>query len=153
MKKWLIVAFGLIATVLLAGCRNKEVENQGEKEYLDNSDKSISLTLDELDSLEESLFPVSYTYKTYKKEDGSLVDEGEYIYPSDYRVLLPTDEYFVDRQVSSSEIKNGMIYTMVDGKLWDEVVSILYINDPETLRYSFVTVYWEKETTLYSFKY
>jgi hypothetical protein len=55
--------------VLLAGCRNKEVEGQNGEKYLDNSDKNISLTLDELDSLEESLFPVSYTYKTYKKED------------------------------------------------------------------------------------
>ena len=154
MKKWLIVAFGLIVVVLLAGCRDKEVENQSEWKSLDNLDKNISFTLEELDSLEEKLFPVSYVYKTYQNVDWSVSGSGEYVYLLDDENLLPIDSHLVYREIYKSEVKNGMVYSMVNAKLDDGgAVSILYINHPETLKYYFATVYWEDETTLYTFSY
>ena len=154
MKKWLIVAFGLIAVVLLAGCRNKEVENQNEWKSLNNLDNNISFTLDELDSLEQRLFPTSYVYTIYQKEDWTVLASGNYAYLPDDKYLLPIEENLTGRVLSSSEIKDNMVYSMVDAKLDDDsVVSVLYINDPETLKYYFATVYGEDETILYTFKY
>ena len=154
MKKWLIVVFGLIAVVLLAGCRNKEVENQSEWKSLDSMYGNISFTLEELEILEEKLFPVSCVYTTYDKMDWRVLGSGEYVYLPGDENILPVEKRIVSKEISSSEINNGMIYSMVDAKLDDDsVVSILYINDPETLKYSFATLYAEDETTLYMFKY
>lgn len=153
MKKWLIVALGLIAVVLLAGCRDKEVEKQSEWKSLDSMYGNISFTMEELEVLEDELFPSLYSYTTYDKKDWSVLEEGNHIYWSNHEFLLPIDEYITDKVVSSSEVENGMIYTMVDGKVGDESVSVLYINDPETLKYSFATVYWKNENILYAFRY
>lgn len=154
MKKGLIVAFGLMTVVLLSGCGNKEVETPNENVPVDNSYENVSLTLDELDSLEESLFPVAYTYTTYQKEDWSISDSWEYTYLPDDKYLIPIEEELASRELSTSEVKNGMVYSMVDAKLADDsMVSILYINEPGTLKYYFATVYGETETTLYTFTY
>ena len=159
MKKGLIVAFGLMAVVLLSGCGSKDDGNKAGNSVwggksIDNMYEGVSFTLDELDSLEERLFPVSYSYTTYNKEDWSITDFWEYIYQTGDNHLLPIEEKLVDREVSSSEVKNGMVYSMVDAKLDENnVVSILYINNPETLKYSFATLYAENETTLYTFSY
>ena len=156
MKKGLLVAFGLVVVVVLSACGHKtnewSVQNLSGKS-LDGFSWNALFTLDELDNLEEELFPTSYVYRTYQKVDWNVSDTWEYVYPPDYRFLLPIDEYVTDREVTSSEMANGMIYTMVDGKLGDESVSILYINDPDTLKYAFATVYRESETTLYTFSY
>ena len=154
MKKGLIVVFGLIAVVLLSGCRNKEVENQNSGKSVDDMHGNISFTMDELEVLEEKLFPVSYAYTTYKREEGTLLGSGEYTYLSNDKYILPVEEHIVSKEISSSEVSNGMIYSTVDAKLDDgSSVSILYINDLETLEYTFATLYAENETTLYMFNY
>ena len=155
MKKVLVVAFGLMSAVLLSACGNKDVvDNWGGGKALDGLQGSVSLTMEELDTLQDKLFPISYAYTTYLKEDGSISDTWEYVYIPEDEYLLPIEKYIVSKEVSSSEIQNGLIYSMVDATLdgWD-MVSILYINDPETLKYSFATVYGENETTLYTFRY
>ena len=64
------------------------------------------------------------------------------------------EAYVVEKELSSSELKDGMVYSMVDAKLGNgNVVSILYMNDPETLKYSFAALYAENETILYKFIY
>lgn len=154
MKKGLILAFGLMAVVLLSGCGNKKVDDVEAGKSLDNLYEGLSFTLDELDSLEERLFPVSYSYTTYKKEDWSISEFGDYAYQPDDEYLLPIEEELVERELSSSEVKNGMVYSMVDAKLKSgDSVSILYINNPETMKYSFATVYGGEQTTLYTFSY
>lgn len=154
MKKGLIVVFGLIAVVLLSGCRNKEVEDQNGGKSVDDMYGNISFTMDELDIIEEKLFPVSYVYTTYQREEGIVLGSGEYTYLSNDKYILPIEEHIVSKEISSSEISNGMIYSTVDAKLDDgSSVSILYINDPKTLEYAFATLYAENETTLYMFKY
>ena len=154
MKKGLIVAFGLMAVVLLSGCGNKEVNNQNDGKSLDGLQWNLSFTVDELNVIEEKLFPVSYAYTTYQNEDWSISDSGYYIYLPEDEHLLPIEKYVVDKKISSSEVKKGLVYSMVDATLdWGNVISILYINDPETLKYSFATVYGSNETTSYTFSY
>ena len=150
MKKWLLVAFGLMAVVLLSACGKKGVGTP-----LDGLYGSESLTLDELNVIKKELFPVSYSYTTYNREDWSISDSGNYIYPSgEDKSLLPVEDVAVSKDIYSSEIKDGLIYTMVSFVLEDgETVSVLYINNPETLKYTFATVYAKEWTTLYSFKY
>ena len=155
MKKVLVVAFGLMSAVLLSACGNKDVvDNWGEANNLDDLQWKVSLTMEELDSLEDGAFPLSYSYTTYLNEDWSVSGTGEYIYVPEDEYLLPVEKYIVGKEVSSSEVKNGLIYSMVDATLdgWD-TVSILYINDPETLKYTFATLYSESETILYTFNY
>ena len=154
MKKGLIVAVGFMAIVLLSGCGNKEVNTWKEVKTLDEMQWSLSFTMDELDVLEEKLFPVSYVYTTYQNEDWVISGSGEYVYLPDDEYLLPVEWHIVSREISSSEINNAMVYSTVEAKLDDDsTVSILYINDPETLKYSFATLYAENETTLYTFAY
>ena len=155
MKKRLVVALGLITAVVLSACGNKKVvDDWSNVKTVDDLQWSVSFTMDELNTLEESLFPVSYAYTTYKNEDLSVSDSWEYIYLPDDEYLLPIDKFVVSKEVSSSEVKDGMIYSMVDVTLdGGDMVSILYINDPQTLKYSFATLYTEKETTQYAFNY
>lgn len=158
MKKGLIVTLGLMAVVLLSGCGNKVVDKDVNKldggETFDETYWNLSFTMDELKDLEERLFPVSYSYTTYQKEDWSVVVSGVYVYLPDDKYLLPVEGYVVEEELSSSEVVNDMVYSMVDAKLDnDNMVSILYINDPQTLKYAFATVYGDDETTLYTFNY
>ena len=153
MKKGLIVALGLMAVVLLSGCGNKVVDNQSSKS-LDDMYWNISFTMDELDVIEEKLFPVSYLYTTYSTEDWNISGSGEYVYVKNDKYLLPIEAYAVSKEISSSEVNNALVYSTVNLTLEDESqVSVLYINDPETLKYLFATVYGEDETTLYAFNY
>ena len=153
MKKWLIVAFGLMVVVLLSGCGNKDV-NRNDAKPLDEMYGNISFTMDELDVIEDKLFPVSYLYTTYNTEDWSISGSGEYTYLSSDKYLLPIEEHAVNKEVSSSEINNALVYSTVVLTLDDgSQVSVLYINDPKTLKYSFATVYGENETILYAFNY
>ena len=154
MKKWLLVTFGLIAAVLLSGCGNKEVNNWDGGKSLNDLYGSISFTFDDLEVLKKELFPVSFEYTVYQKEDWSISDNGEYTYLPWDEYILPIEKNIVSKEIASSEVKNGMIYTMVDARLeGDDMVSILYIHNPETLKYSFATVYAENDTTLYTFNY
>ena len=155
MKKGLIVAFGLMAIVLLSGCGNNKVVNGwGEAKTLDEIHWNLSFTVDELNVIEEKLFPVSYAYTVYQNEDWSISESGQYIYLPEDEHLLPIEKYVVGKEISSTEVKNGLIYSMVDAKLdGGDTVSILYINDPESLKYYFATLYTERETTLYTFNY
>ena len=129
MKKGLVVAFGLMAVVLLSACGNKEVvDNWNESISLDSMQWNLTLTMEELDVLHKAAFPLSYVYTTYQKEDWEVTDTGEYIYIPEDEYLLPIEKYIVSKEVSSSEVKNGLIYSMVDATLdGGDIVSILYI--------------------------
>ena len=156
MKKGLIVALGLMAVVLLSGCgkNNPEWEVDVHKVSLEDLQWKTSLATEDLDALEELLFPVSYSYETYQLEDWSIADAGEHVYGLAYHKLLPVHESMVSREVTSSEVEDWMIYTRADLTLADgSIVPVLYINDLNTLQYGFAAVYGDTETTLYTFSY
>ena len=157
MKKWLIVAFGLMVVMLLSGCGNKwnsESEVAVQKVSLEDLYGKTSLTTEDLNALDELLFPASYSYETYQLEDWSIADAGEYVYTDTDHILLPIHEKMVNREITSSSIEDWMIYTRADLTLDDEsIVSALYINDLNTLKYGFAAVYTDTDTTLYTFSY
>lgn len=138
MKKGIFVLFGLMTTVLLAGCGTK-----------------TSLTSEELDQLAETHFPVSYTYSEYNMETEET-STGEYTYPKDlsHTLLLPIHATMAEREVTSSSIEDGMIYTLTKVTLQDDTeVEVLYINDPKTLNFVAANVENGNETTNYQFVY
>ena len=154
MKKVLSLVAVLAAwTLVLTGCNKTEnVDEVNETPVVEAS--TTSLDLGGLISITENNFPKSYTFTKYNMATNESEGEGRHVYNGvELGFLTPEYSNIVDREVTSSGIEDGMIYTMVDGKLGDESVSILYINDPDTLRYAFATVYRESETTLYTFSY
>ena len=173
---------GLMTVVFLSACGDKKqeviVENDNvnveqvnedlNEENVENSDENLeiddseteytksSLRIEDLEQIDDVLFPVSYNYEVYKWEDEDTSDSGTYTYPEnvDHSLLLPIHADVVSREVVSSSIEDGMIYTIVNATLKDDsVVSILYINDPVTLKYIAASVNGDSETTLYSFVY
>ena len=183
MKKTFAIMLGLAVVVFLSACGDKKVDEQNVQdntdasqvtevsgdEVVDNTDEienvednngsmytKESLTIDDLNYVDEVLFPVSYNYNVYKWEDENTSDSWSYTYPEnvDHSLLLPIHEDIENREVTSSSIEDGMIYTMVDATLKDgSHTSILYINDPITLQYVAASVNSDTETILYSFIY
>ena len=160
MKKGLLVAFGLMAVMVLSACNNG-----GKSWWEEPVVRSVSLndlygktalTLEDLNNLENLAFPTSYSYETYNLADWSIIAADEYTYPTDgsSKWLLPIHESMVSREITSSSMEDWMIYTKADLTLNDgTVVPVLYINDWETLKYSFAAIYGETDTTLYTFSY
>ena len=133
-----------------------DVDNESSDENNSNGYTKSSLTIEDLDQIDATLFPLSYNYETYSWEDEDTSDSGSFTYPEgvDHSLLIPIHEQMESREVVSSGIEDWMIYTIVNATLKDgTVVSILYINDPVTLKYIAASVNWDTETTLYSFVY
>lgn len=183
MKKGLIAMFGLMAITCLAACDNNasdqpDVENpdtqvvdanitnnQWEENQWNelNPEESradlyakTSLTNEDFDEIDASLFPISYTYETYNWETWEMTDSGEYTYPEDidHSLLLPIHATMIERSIESSSIEDDMIYSSTTATLQDgTIVSILYINNPATLQYVAASVNNGSETSLYTFSY
>lgn len=179
MKKSLIVMLGLVMATFLAACQDQPVDNPDvdnnvvidanevdnwwdadNGEDVDNGEeaqaKKTSLTIEELDDIDASLFPTSYTYETYNWDENGTSESGEYVYPEDidHSLLIPVHATMASREITSSSIEDGMIYTVANVTLQDgTVLSVLYINDPVTLQYVAASVNSEKETSLYTFQY
>lgn len=141
---------------------NVEVDNQlvdnveVDNVEVDNGNEAkTSLTLADLNEIEMLSFPMSYSYERYWREDSEPSDSGTYVYPEgDHWVLLPIYENVVNKEVVDSESDWWWIYTVVNVTLDDESErSIVYMNDPVTLRYVAATVSDEEGSTLYSFNY
>ena len=114
-----------------------------------------SLTIEELENIDEEHFPTSYTYTTYNF-DTENKDEGDYTYPEDlsHSLLIPEHATMISREVVSSGIEDGMIYTLTNATLQDgTVIEILYINDPVTLEYVAASVQNGNENRNYQFQY
>lgn len=114
-----------------------------ETEYPETYVKT-SLTNEDIDHIEEILPPLSFDYETWNMDDETIVSSGHYDYPTDvenWYVFIPEHATMASREVISSGIEDGMIYTLADVTLQDDtVVTILYIHDPETLFIRAITV-------------
>ena len=158
---WLLVLF-TVASLALIGC------NKGEKASIEESEEVInpvveeplmdvnsSLTSEDLDSMDKIEFPVSYSFSTYNWDD-ELIDEWEFTYPEDidHSLLIPELATMASRELVSSNTQDWMIYTFTKVTLQDwTVLDVLYINNPETLRYIAASVRWEDKTVNYEFSY
>ena len=114
-----------------------------------------SLTNEELEEVIDTHFPKWYTYSVYNTETEES-NEWEYNYPEDlsHTLLLPIHATMASREVTSSWIEDGMIYTLTKVVLQDDTeVSVLYIVNPETLDFVAANVENGNETTNYQFVY
>jgi len=114
-----------------------------------------SLTNEELEEVIDTHFPKWFTYSVYNTETEAS-SEWEYTYPEDldHSLLLPIHATMASREVLSSWIEDGMIYTLTNVTLQDDtVVSVLYIVDPVTLNFVAANVENGNEITNYQFVY
>ena len=161
----------MMTVAVLSACDKSDVENpvvevdnsvvevdNSEVEDLeieaDNGYMKTSLNNEDLDELDNILLPKSFRYERYRW-DGEDVDEvGDYSYPEGSNVLLPIMATRVSREIQSSAIEDGMIYTNAAVTLDDGTqFMVLYVNDPETLEYVAASVSNDQFTTLYTFAY
>ena len=158
MKKVLsLVAVLAVWTLVLTGCNKTEnvnEENVDETPVVEETSKT-SLDLGELIGLIESHFPKSYEYSVFNRTDNLIEDEWKHVYNRmELGYLTPENTKMIDRQVTSSGIEDGMIYTMVKATLDDErQIDILYIVNPETLDFVAASVEDGDITTNYQFNY
>ena len=124
----------------------------GETGYPETYVKT-SLTNEDIDHIEEIMPPLSFDFETWNMDDETMVESGHYDYPEDvenWYVFIPEHATMASREVKSSGIQDGMIYTDTDVTLQDDtVVSVLYIHDPETLFVRAITVENGNYTTYY----
>ena len=158
MKKVLsLVAVLAVWTLVLTGCNKTEnvnEENVDETPVVEETSKT-SLDLGELIGLIESHFPKSYEYSVFNRTDNLIEDEWKHVYNRmELGYLTPENTKMIDRQVTSSGIEDGMIYTMVKATLDDErQIDVLYIVNPETLDFVAASVEDGDITTNYQFNY
>ena len=151
MRKLLLVLISFVALFLLTACWKKNLWNV---DSLEDLREKTALTLEDLDRISENRFPVSYRYNVYKWEEE--IETWEYVYPEnmDKKLLLPIQETMVNREVISSETSYGRINTIVDVTLQNgESYPVLYIVDPDTLKYLGASLTTPTTTTLYTFDY
>ena len=115
-----------------------------------------SLTNEELDGLTETNFPKWYTYSSFDMTTNESLGEWEETYPEDisHTLLLPIHATMASREVLSSWIEDGMIYTLTKVILQDDTeVQVLYIVDPVTLNFVAASVENGNTSTNYQFVY
>ena len=112
-----------------------------------------SLDLGELIGLIENHFPKSYEYSVFNMADNMIGDEGRHVYNRmELGYLTPEYSNIVDREVTSSGIEDGMIYSNFDVTFDNGTTgNVLYINDPETLNFVAATVESEGMSINYQF--
>ena len=175
MKKNVMFMLWLASIVLLAGCWQQKVENFGSENTGDeiqepdvtvtgeanNEDLAqnhpewvaTSLAVEDLNRIEETLPPIRYTYETYDMTAQSIVNSGSYKLADGEEPVFMIPEYatMANREVTSSGIEDDMIYTMTKITLQDDTeLSVLYVNEPDTLFCRAISVQNGDQTTLYS---
>lgn len=171
MRKNLLVIFGLVATCVLAACGSK-VQDQWDVSDVNNIDvmdeneqrdplaglyEKTPLTLGDLSKIDRYKFPKSYTY-TILNENGNIIETWEYVYPEFEEdaipELLPIYKETVNMEVIKSVMDHDRINTTVNVTLENgEIYSIIYIINPDTLKYAGASLYKPTETILYAFNY
>lgn len=178
MKKNVLLMLWLASVVLLAWCGDQNVENitdenqdvvavednnTTDEEVVAVSDEEIlathpewvaaSLTVEDLERIEQTMPPLSYTYQTFDMDTESIVNEGSYELAEGQEPVFMIPEYatMASREVKSSWIQDDMIYTLVKMTLQDDtVLDVLYVNEPDTLFCRAINVENDNLNTLYT---
>jgi len=175
--KNLIVMLCLIATVLLTGCGNKNIENPDINKFesnnitVDNNEiatenendvtetpidpqrAKTSLTEEDLNNIEQTLAPIAYEYETWDSEAESIVNSWHFntTEGGSNSLFIPEYTTMTNREIVSSWIDDGMIYTMTKITLQDGTeLNVLYINEADSLLCRAISVENWNQTTLYS---
>ena len=162
MKKSLLLALGVVLVMTLSACGSKtnDWSNDGEWNVLLGEKGAItsksSLTVEDFDTIDEELLPVSYTYQVYKDGADASIDSWSYVYPGSEieSLLIPEHEEMTNRHILSSNLENGFIYTVSEVTLKDGSNAIIsYVNDPDSLKYLAAIVEISWNVVLYNFNY
>jgi len=159
MKKNVMLVLWLASIVLLAGCgwqKASDVDNvniaQAHPEWV-----KTSLTVEDLEHIEETLPPLSYTYETWDSEAQAIVNSGSYEVAEGEKPVFMIPEYatMANREVTSSGIEDDMIYTITKLTLQDDTqLDVLYVNEPDTLLCRAISIQnWSKSTLYTDFVY
>ena len=165
----------LSAIILLAGCGDQNIvdpnidDTMGDNivvtdENDQNSEDEVlnpvhpewvatSLNLEDLERIEQSMPPLSYSYQTYDMQAETEVDSGIFTAAEwdNSGLSIPEYENMTSREVTSSGIEDDMIYTLADITLNDgTVLHALYVNEPDTLFCRAISIQNGDLTTLYS---
>ena len=122
----------------------------------EESINEISLTIEDLDKLDETNFPKWYTYVKYNMVKDETISQGEETYPEDlsHTLLIPEHATMASREVLSSWIEDWMIYTLTKVTLQDDTeLNVLYIVNPKNMNYVAASVENWEENTNYQFVY
>ena len=158
MKRILpLVALLAAWSLVLTWCNKTEnVESVDDGSAVENPVyTNTSLDMWWIISATEKNFPKSYTFSKYNIKENKSLWEGSHKYNRmDLWYLTPENTRIVDREVISSWIEDWMIYTLVKATLDDDSqIEVLYINDPETLKFVAASVDDGTITTNYQFSY
>lgn len=158
MKKSLMLVLWLCSIILLAWCKDQNVENpdvtdQWSDTTINSSWVKTSLTLEDLEHIEETMPPLSYSYQVFDRESQEMVYTWDYEVDADEEPIFSIPEYenMVSREIVSSGIEDDMIYTLTkftaqDGHQFD----VLYVNEPDTLFCRAINVEDGTKIVLYS---
>ena len=162
MKKNLLLALGVVFVTILSACGSKTSDwsSNGEWSVLPEEKEvtttKSSLTLEDLNTIDEELMPESYTYQVYQDGSDAAVDSWNYIYPSGEieSLLIPEHENMSGRHIISSNLEDGFIYTVSEVTLKDGSNAVIsYVNDPDSLKYLATIVETSWNVVLYNFNY
>ena len=114
-----------------------------------------SLTYLDLQNIAKGYFPLSSTYSNYNSETEEVLT-GEIVYPEDtphnLTNITPDFPEIKGWNQHGSSIEDGMIYSFFDVTFGNDTTgTILYINNPESLRFVAATVENEGNTINYQF--
>ena len=84
------------------------VENDALDNEVEEVKEKTGLTVQDLDEIDDALFPVSYSYEVYSLDSDEVKDSGQSTYPDgwDHKQLLPIHSEMESREVVSSEIQD-----------------------------------------------
>ena len=168
MKKNLFLMLWLASIVLIAGCGQQKVEDTdtpkkdvnipeeiSEKDLAEAHPEWVatSLTIEDLERIEETMPPLSYSYETYDMETDTTINNWDYKVAEGEEPVFMIPEYatMANREVINSGIEDDMIYTLVKMTLQDDTeLEVLYINEPDTLFCRAISVANGNQYTLYS---
>lgn len=168
MKKNLFLMLWLASIILIAGCGLQKVENTNTTGNDVNTPEEISekdlaeihpewvatsLTIKDIEHIEETMPPLSYSYETYDMETDTTVNTGSYKLAEGEEPIFMIPEYatMANREIISSGIEDDMIYTLVKMTLQDDTeLEVLYINEPDTLFCRAISVANGNQYTLYN---
>ena len=162
MKKSLLLALGLVFLMTLSACGSKTNDWENVWEWnVTSEEKEVitaksSLTIEDLNTIDEELLPESYTYQVYQDGVDASVDSWSYVYPSSEieSLLIPEHENMSNRRIISSNLEDGFIYTVSEVTLKDGSNAIIsYVNDPDSLKYLATIVETSGNVVLYNFNY
>jgi hypothetical protein len=157
MKKTLLLVLCLLSATFLAACGSTWTDGNVETgDALANIYGKTSLTLEDIDLLEINLLPKSYNYNIVEEwvETSSWTIKYPEIWNNERPYLIPIDANAVSRELLSSTVEDWYINTNVLATQpdWD-VVLVLYVNDPETMKFVLAGVNSETYNISYRFQY